>query len=237
MALPEYITEFPDLLQGSDEWLAARRGILTASEIKLILTPTLKVANNDNTRAHIYELLAQRISGFVEPRYISDDMIRGHEDEVWARVAYSENIAPVGDMGFITNSRWGFSIGYSPDGVVGDDGLIECKSRVQKYQVQTIIKHVATGSATIPDDFVLQCQTGLLVSERKWLDFISYSGGLPMAVIRVWPDEAIQGAILEAATAFEEKITTLRLDYDTAPFATNARLYPTERRVIQEMYV
>lgn len=226
---------YTDLVQGSDEWIEARRGILTASEMKLILTPTLKLANNDKTRAHVYELLAQRISGFVEPVYIGFNADRGHEDEMWARVEYSKHIASVDDMGFITNDRWGFTLGYSPDGVVGDDGLIECKSRVQKYQVQTVIEHVATGSASIPDEFVLQAQTGLLVSERKWLDFISYSGGLPMVVIRVWADPEIQSAIIDAATAFEAKIAALLTEYSAAQSHPNARLIPTQRRIYEDI--
>ena len=233
---PKGITYFPDLIQGSEEWLAARRGILTASEMKLILTPTLKVANNDKTLAHLYELLAQRVSGFVEPTFIGDDMLRGMDDEVFARTAYMAQIADVQDMGFITNDKWGFTIGYSPDGMVGDDGLIEIKSRRQKFQVQTIIEHVATGSATIPADYIMQAQTGLLVSQRKWLDFISYHGGLPMVVIRVYPDEEIQTAIIEAASAFEASLHEKLTDYRAAPTVQGARLIPTERRIVQEMF-
>src|SRR3546814_11524267 len=112
--------------------------------MKLIVTPTLKAANNDKTRTHLYELLAQRVTGYVEPHYISDDMLRGMDDEIIARDEYTKHHAPVEQTGFITNDKWGFTIGYSPDGLVGDDGLIECKSRRQKYQVQTIIEHVAT---------------------------------------------------------------------------------------------
>lgn len=224
---------FPDLIQGSDEWLAARRGLLTASEMKHILTPTLKPANNDKTRAHVYELLAQRITRYVEPTYIGDDMLRGQVDEVEARILYSQHIAPVQEMGFITNDRWGFTLGYSPDGLVGDDGLIECKSRRQKFQAQTIIEHVAAG--TIPSEYVLQCQTGLLVAERDWIDLISYCGGMPMAVIRVFPDDEIQAAILEAAEAFEATVSEKLAQYGAA-VNSDARLIPTERKIEQEMF-
>lgn len=233
---PDHITYHPELIQGSEEWLAARCGLLTASEMKLILAPTLKVANNDKTRAHVYELLAQRITRYVEPVYVSDDMLRGQADEVWAKVEYMKHIAPVQEMGFIVNRKWGFAIGYSPDGLVGEDGLIECKSRRQKYQVQTVVEHVATGSLTIPEEYLLQCQTGLLVSERQWLDFISYSGGLPMAVIRVWPDEQVQAAIIEAAADFEARITE-KLRAWSAALASDATLIPTERRIEEQMYV
>ena len=94
-----------DLIQGSDEWLAQRCGLITASEMKLILTPTLKVADNDKTRAHVYELLFQRLTKFVEPQYVSDAMMRGQEDEIYARAAYEEHYAPVEQVGFITNER------------------------------------------------------------------------------------------------------------------------------------
>lgn len=233
---PRGIVYYPELIQGSDEWLEARRGIITASEMKLILTPTLKVANNDKCRAHVYELLAQRISGFLEPTFIGDDMLRGRDDEIYARMAYAKHIAPVDDMGFITNDKWGFTIGYSPDGMVGTDGLIEIKSRRQKYQVQTVVEHVATGNVSIPADYIMQVQTGLLVSERHWIDFISYHGGLPMVVIRVYPDAEVQNAIIEAATAFEAQISDRLTDYRAAHATPGARLIPTERRIVQEMF-
>lgn len=225
-----HITYHPEIEQGSDEWLEVRRGILTASEMKLILTPTLKAASNDKERAHLYELLAQRISGFVEPRYVSDDMIRGHDDELYARKAYSEHYHPVVETGFITNTSLGFPVGYSPDGLVGDDGLIECKSRRQKYQIETIIKQ------EMPADYMIQVQTGLWVSERKWCDFISYSGGLPMVTIRVYPDSKIIEAIKTAATAFEQRLQALGAEYANL-LNSDARLIPTERRIEQEIYL
>ncbi|MBX9594317.1 MAG: hypothetical protein K2X46_08145, partial [Roseomonas sp.] len=103
------ITYHDDLIQGSDEWLAARCGLLTASEMKLIVTEkTLKPAANDKERAHLFELLAQRITRHVEPHYVGDDQLRGREDEVEARILYAERYAPVQEVGFITNDRWGF---------------------------------------------------------------------------------------------------------------------------------
>ena len=230
------VTYFPDFVQGSDEWRDVRCGLLTASEMKLIVTPTLKKASNDKERTHLYELLSQRITKFVEPAYISDDMLRGWSDEIEARALYAEKYAAVTEVGFITNDKWGFTLGYSPDGLVGDNGLIECKSRRQKYQIQTLVEHVR--SATVPDDYVMQIQTGLLVSEREWCDFVSYCGGLPMAVIRMWPDDKIQGAIVEAASAFEIKLASKMDEYSAiTELAAGARLTPTERRVEQEIVV
>jgi len=231
------ITIHPELIQGSDEWIAARRGLLTASEMKLIITPTLKIAANDKERAHLYELLAQRITGYVEPHYISDDMLRGWNDEVDARALYAKHYAPVTEVGFVTNDRFGFTIGYSPDALVPEDkegpGQIEAKSRRQKYQVQTICESVLGGE--VPADYLIQHQTGMLVTERGWCDFISFSGGLPMAVIRVRPDPVVQNAIIEAAGAFEARLTKRLADFNEA--IAKHKLIPTERKVEQEMFV
>jgi hypothetical protein len=221
------IKYYKELQQGSDEWLQARCGLLTASEMKLIMTASMKVANNDKERSHLYDLAAQRINQHVEPAYVSDDMLRGQADEVEARILYAEKYAPVGDMGFITNDKWGFTIGYSPDGMVGDDGLIECKSRRQKYQMETLVKCVPV--QVVPEEYLLQLQTGLLVSERQWIDLVSYSGGMPMAVIRAYPDEKIQNAIVEAAGAFEKKLAAIIETYESI-LASGVRLVPTERR-------
>ena len=221
----------PQLIQGSDEWLQMRCGLLTASEMKLILTEkTLKASDNEKTRTHVYELLFQRISNYVEPHYIGDDMLRGQEDEFYARAEYAKHFAPVDETGFITNDKWGFTIGYSPDGLVGDDGLIECKSRRGKYQVQTIAEN------EVPGEYMLQLQTGLLVSEREWIDFISYSGGLPMFVKRVYADPLIQGAIIAAATNFEMKLAEKELEY-RATLAGMATVIETERREREEDFV
>lgn len=228
------IRYFNDLEQGSDEWLAARCGLITASEVKLILTPTLNAASNDKSRAHFWELLSQRISRYVEPRFVTDDMLRGQVDEIEARALYEQHYAPVQEVGFITNDRWGFTLGYSPDGLVGSDGAIECKSRRQRFQVETILCCVE--DRTIPEDFILQVQTGLLVSERQWLDLVSYSGGLPLVVIRAYPDPRIQEAIIEAASRFERWAADQMQQYREVLSHASNRLIPTERKIEVEMF-
>jgi predicted phage-related endonuclease len=227
------ITYHNDLIQGSEEWHAARCGLLTASEIDRILTPTLKIADNAKTRAHLWELAAQRISQYVEPTYISDSMLRGHEDEILARALYAEKYAPVTEIGFVTNDKWGFTLGCSPDGLIGADGVLECKSRCQKYQVQSIVEEY-TNVAPIPEEYVLQVQAEMLVTGRKWCDFLSYSGGLPMMVSRVEADPKIQDAIIDAAAKYEARIAEAVADYHAA---VKARGYhPTERTVELEMF-
>lgn len=221
------MTIYEDIEQGTDEWLALRCGLLTASEMKHIMSPkTGKPAANDKSRSHVFEIAAQRISEYVEPSYISDDMLRGREDEFRARDLYAETTGmDVRQVAFITNDKWGFTLGASPDGLVGDDGGIECKSRRQKYQVETLAK------LEVPEEYILQIQTFLLVTERKWCDFVSYSGGLPMAIIRVTPDPKMQAAIIDAAAAFEKQVAET-----IAAYGQNARGFPrTERAVEQEI--
>lgn len=221
-----------NLIQGSDEWRAARCGLLTASEMKHIITPAkLDYAKNDKSRAHLYELLAQRVTKYVEPSYIGDDMLRGQEDEIDAIRHYQENYGPVVSMGFITNDKWGFTLGYSPDALVGNDGVIEAKGRRQKFQAETIIK------AEMPNEFMIQVQTGLLVSERKWCDFISYCGGMHMVTIRIAEEPEIQDAIIEAATCFHETLDELLAEYNAKLNDAGLRLVPTERRIEEEITI
>jgi len=189
-----------------------------------------KTLKPTKAEGHLFDLLAQRITGHVEPQFISDDMLRGQADEIEARALYARHYAPVTELGFITRDFDDFTLGYSPDGLVGDDGLIECKSRRQKYQTETII------AGAVPIEHVLQCQAGLLISGRQWLDYVSYCAGMPMAVIRVWPDETVQAAIVEAALVFEEALADRLEAYRDALSADGARLVATERRIETEIF-
>src|SRR5690606_31468225 len=130
-----------DVEQGTEEWHDVRRGILTASVVgQLITTKTLKPAANDISRGLTATLVAERITGWTEPTYTSDDMMRGILDEPLARDLYSEHFAPVRECGFmVLTLAHGERLGYSPDGIVGADGLIEVKSRKPKKHLATIL--------------------------------------------------------------------------------------------------
>lgn len=179
----------------------------------------IEPASNDTSRSFTAALVAERITGRTEPIYVNDDMQRGIDDEPLARDKYSEKYAPVTEVGLMIRDDWGFRIGYSPDGLVGDDGLIEIKSRRQKTQVQTIIADV------VPADNMAQIQCGLLISGRKWLDYISWAGGLPMYVKRVYPDARWFDAIIGAVRMFEANAAEMMRIYDEAIVG----LHPTER--------
>lgn len=222
------LTIHPDLLQGSDAWHDQRRGIVTASVVgRLITSKTIRPASNPESRSLTALLAAERITGWTEPTFISDDMWRGIDDEPRARDKYSEHYAPVTEAGFMVEDRWGYKIGYSPDGLVGDDGLIEIKSRRSKNQLTTILDDHP------PIENMAQLQCGLLVSGRQWIDYVSYCGGMPLWPKRVYPQEKWFDAITEAVGQFEKNVSEMiRLYGDSI-----TGLHPTERIIEQEIRI
>lgn len=193
------ITIYKELDQGSPEWLQARAGIVTASVVGQLVTPTLKTANNDTSRGLTLTLAAERITGHVEPVQASRAMERGTLDEPYARDAYAEhNGWFVDQIGFMVRQFNGFKIGFSPDGLLGDNGLIEIKSRAQKIQLKTVL------ADQVPAENLAQIQCGLLVSGRDWCDYVSYSGGMKLWTKRVYPDPDWHEAILTAVEQFEK---------------------------------
>lgn len=218
------LTIHTDLVQRSDEWYAARLGIVTASSVGKLITPkSVAVANNPDSRRVAITLAAERITGWCEPGYISDDMWRGIADEPRARDKYAEHYAPVAEVGFITEDKWGFTIGYSPDGLVGEKGLIEIKSRIPKVHLETIL------AGTPPAECMAQLQCALLVTGRDWIDYISYCGGMPMWVKRVEPDRKWFDAIIDATTALEDNITdTIRI------YTKSVAGLPTTERTLEQ---
>lgn len=153
---------------------------------------------SDTALGLIMTLAAERITGHVEPMQVSRAMERGTLDEPYARDAYSEHHAPAVELGFMVRQFDGFKIGYSPDGLVADDGLIEIKSRAQKIQLKTVL----TGE--VPAENMAQLQTGLLVSGRPWIDYTSYCGGMKLWTKRVHPDPDWHAAIIGAVEQFEQ---------------------------------
>lgn len=214
------LTIHKDLEQGSDLWHDVRRGIITASTVGKLITPkTIKPASNPESRSLTISIAAERITGYTEPTYVNDDMARGVEEEPIARNWYSENHAPVTEVGFMAEDKWGFQLGYSPDGLVGSDGLIEIKSRRQKTQLSTWLNDEP------PIEVMAQLQCGLLVSGRQWIDYISWSSGMVPYVKRVLPNQKWFDAITDAVTTFEENVAVMVRTYQRK----TQGMTPTER--------
>jgi hypothetical protein len=198
---------FNDVVQGTEEWFAQRRGQMTASVVGKLLTPTLKVADNDTARGITATLAAERIAGWTEDAYANADMQRGTDSEPYARDEYSGLYQQAVECGFLLRVEDDWSLGYSPDGLVGDDGLVEIKSPRAKTHVLTTL------ADRVPGHYMAQCQAGLLVSGRAWIDWVSYCGGLPLYVKRVHPDPDWFDAITNACMTFETNAAALVNDY------------------------
>lgn len=183
------------------------------------LPPVYRPADTDTSRALTMTLAAERITGHVEPIHPSRAMERGTLDEPYARDKYSEHHAPVTELGFMVRQFDGFKIGFSPDGLVDDDGLIEIKSRAQKTQLKTVL------SDAVPAENLAQIQCGLLVSGRSWCDYVSYSGGMKLWTKRVYPSPDWHAAIIAAVQQFEQTAT----DMVSAYLDATADMPETER--------
>jgi predicted phage-related endonuclease len=123
--------------------------------------------------------------------------------EPLARDIYAEHRAPVQECGFVTADFDGTVIGYSPDGLVGEDGLIEIKSPRQKHHLRSLL------SDEVPAEYVAQVQTGLAVTGRAWCDFITYAPGLPLFIHRCARDELAIAQLIAAAQAAEVELLRL----------------------------
>lgn len=194
---------YTEIEQGTPEWLELRKGIITSTVVKSLITPTFKLAENDKTRKAIWKLASERITGHLEDSFYSSDMERGNFEEPLARDLYGGAV----EVGFITNKIGGVTVGYSPDGLVGENGLIEIKSAKQSIQVERIV------SGIVPVEHLPQIHYGMLVSGRDWCDFISYSNGMPMQVIRVEKDLKIQDILIEAVQIAETKIQNVIAEF------------------------
>ena len=189
-----------DVEQGSSEWLQMRCGIVTASTMRNLVTAAGKPADNDTSRGFVRTLATERIIGVPEYTHPTRPMMRGTMLEPHARDLYAEHYAPVTEVGFIRLDTERYAIGYSPDGLVAHDGLIEIKSPGPKEHLRTVLADIQ------PTVYDWQLQLGLFVTGRSWIDFISYCPGLDLYVKRVYPNPEAFDVINTAVTNAENQI-------------------------------
>ena len=202
------LTVYENLEQGTEEWLQTRAGVLTASVIGQLLTPKLAISKSDGAMTLLEKLAVEKATGQIEPVAKTWAMRRGTFLEPFAREEYDMTRATVTQVGFMTRSfDDGGLLGYSPDGLVGEDGLIEIKCL-------SLMKHRRTILANeVPAEHVAQIQAGLLVSGREWCDYVSFHPGYPTWIIRATPDPAWQEALAEAAVYGTAQIRELADTY------------------------
>lgn len=189
--------------QRSADWFAQRCGHLTASRVADMMARTQKGwgASRANYAA---QLIAERLTGTAESGFTSAAMQQGIDTEAEARAAYEfiEGVTVI-EAPFVLHPRLLWS-GASPDGFVGDKGLVEIKC-------PNTATHIATlrGEA-IPDKYIKQMQWQMACAETEWCDFASYDPRLPdemkLHVRRVERDDALIAEIEAAAVEFLDEI-------------------------------
>lgn len=186
------------MIQGSEEWKAARLGMVTASKLSDVMAKT-KSGYSATRKNYMMKLICEKLSGSAEDGFTSAAMIRGVELEAEARNAYSfMNNVDVVEEGFVVHPvEVGF--GASPDGLVGDDGLIEIKCP----NTATHIDFLKTGKPK--REYILQMHGQMLCTGRRWCDFVSYDDrlqGLEYKCVRVNFDEDLGNEIIKEVSKF-----------------------------------
>lgn len=155
--------------QRSPEWFEQRAGRITASRFADAIAMNKQTGKPTAAReTYMRSIVAEILSGRPRHSVSSQSMAWGTEAEQFARQAYElEKGFFVEEAGFTTHYQYDY-IGGSPDGLVGNDGLIEIKC---PHDEQV---HIGTWLNGMPDDHKPQVQGNLMVTGREWLDFISF---------------------------------------------------------------
>ncbi|MCB0066589.1 MAG: YqaJ viral recombinase family protein [Caldilineaceae bacterium] len=158
--------------QGTDEWFAVRCGKVTASRIADMLART-KTGWGASRMNYCAQLVAERLTGAVAESYVSPPMLRGMETEAEARSVYEMTIGQnVKQIGFVVHPNIDMS-GASPDGLVGDAGLVEIKCPNTATHIATLL------GGSVPGKYRLQMQWQMACTGRQWCDFVSYDPRMP----------------------------------------------------------
>lgn len=190
-----------DFAQGTPEWFAARCGVPSASNFDMIVTT--KGEPSKQREKYLYRLAGERVSGKPEETYQNGAMQRGIEMEAEARKLYElakdVEVAQVG-ICFPDKKRL---YAASPDGLIGDDGLLEIKCPL----IHTHVGYLINGE--LPTEYFQQTQGQLLVTEHKFVDFVSYYPGLRPLIVRVERDNNFLEKLEIELISFNKDLETL----------------------------
>jgi putative phage-type endonuclease len=173
--------------QNTPEWFKIKCGVPSASNFDKIVTTSGD--KSKSTKKYMYQLAGEKITGVKEETYQNAAMLRGIELEPEARNYYELlNDVEVQQVGFCLHDKE--HCGCSPDGLVGEHGLIEIKCRSLAVHVECLINN------KLPTIYFQQVQGQLYVTGREWCDFMSYyPGDIKQLIVRVYPDKLFQKSL------------------------------------------
>ena len=196
--------------QRTDDWFAARIGKVTASRVADVVAKTKSgySASRDNYMA---QLVCERLTGKPAESYSNAAMQWGTETEPLARAAYETKMdVLVDEIGFIDHPTI-VNSGASPDGLVGDDGLIEIKCPNTATHIDTLL------TQTVPKKYADQIFWQMACTGRQWCDFVSYDPRLPadlqLFIKRIPRDDQyiqhLEAEVIEFLTETAHKVAQL----------------------------
>jgi putative phage-type endonuclease len=206
-----------DFIQGSDEWKAARCGLVTASRVADVIAKT-KSGWGASRANYLAELVAERLTGEPAVGFTSSAMQWGTEKEPEARAAYEFQFdVDVELVGFVKHPTIAGS-GASPDGLVSSKGMIEIKCPNTSTHIDTLL------DGAVPAKYVTQAMWQMACTGREWVDFVSYDPRLPgnmrLFIQRIQRDHAVITQLETAVTEFlrelDDKVMSLRAKYEKA---------------------
>jgi putative phage-type endonuclease len=190
--------------QRSEEWFQARLGKVTASRVADVLAK-IKSGESASRRNYKIQLVSERLTGEKQETYVNQAMQDGIDREFYAREKYVQQFGEVEEVGFIQHPT--LEAGASPDGLVGTDGIIEIKCPMGSTHTETLM------TQDIPSKYVPQVQFQLLVTGRKWCDFVSYNPMFPehlqVFVKRIEADPVYQKELESEVRKFLEEVDTI----------------------------
>jgi putative phage-type endonuclease len=201
--------------QRSESWFAARAGKVTASRISDVLART-KSGWGAGRKNYAAQLVAERLTGTVEPSYCNAAMQWGTDTEPHAREAYCQHmLCAVEEVAFVDHPTIAMA-GASPDGLIGDDGLVEIKCPGTATHIETLL------GGSIPDKYRLQMLFQMACTGRQYCDFVSFDPRLPetmrLFVQRLPRDDAEIAEVEREVAAFlaeiDETVAQLRARYE-----------------------
>lgn len=168
-----------NLPQRSEEWNQIRRGVLTASDAATI------AANGIGLETLCLRKALEICTDIQTESYINEDIERGVEQEEEARALYSIKTGyKIQQVGFIKSQEL---VGCSPDGLIDEEGLVEFKCRNELNHFKRLLGYA------IDREHYAQCQMQLLITGRKWNDYVCYNRNFPLdkqlVIERVYPDK------------------------------------------------